>query len=93
MNVQYYIVGVRYNQWHIISSVRILQGELLIEKSKKSVLFDLASGYLIKTAFHGKDGRLYEGAAVQKFVKNGCNYLKTCPNDIEEDNLGELPEF
>ena len=24
---------------------------------------------------------------------NGTRYLKTVPNDIEEDNLGELPTF
>ena len=93
MDVQYYIVGVRYNQRHIISQVRILQGDQLREESKEFVLLCFASGYLIKTAFCGKDGKWYEGAVVQKFVKNGYPYLKTCPNDIEEDNLGELPEF
>lgn len=93
MDVQYYIVGVRYNQRHIISQVRILQGNRLFEKSKRLVILDFASDYLIKTAFRGKDGQWHEGAVVQKFVKNGYPYLKTCPNDIEEDNLGELPEF
>ena len=92
MDVQYYIVGVRYNQRHIISQVRILQGNRLFEKSKRLVILDFASDYLIKTAFRGKDGQWHEGAVVQKFVKNGYPYLKTCPNDIEEDNLGELPE-
>lgn len=93
MDIQYYIVGVRYNPRHIISQVRILQGGQLFEKSKSLVILDFASGYLIKTAFRGKDGQWHEGAAVQKFVKNGYPYLKTCPNDIDEDNLGELPEF
>ena len=93
MDVQYYIVGVRYNPRHIISQVRIWQGDRLFEKSKVLVLLDFASGYLIKTAFRGKDGKWHEGAVVQKFVKNGYAYLKTCPNNIDEDNLGELPEF
>lgn len=93
MDVQYYIVGVRYNQRHTISRVRILQGNQLWEESKAFVLLGFASGYLIKTAFRGKDGKWHEGAVVQKFVKNGYAYLKTCPNNIDEDNLGELPEF
>ena len=93
MGVQYYIVGVRYDKRHTISRVRILQEDQLFEESKVFVLLGFASGYLIKTAFRGKDGKWHGGAVIQKFVKNGYPYLKTYPNDIEEDNLGELPEF
>lgn len=93
MKVQYCIIGVQYDEHHVISKVRIFQNGNIFYESKVFVLIGLASDHLIKTAFQGNDGKWREGATVQQYTRAGRTYLKTAPNDIDEDNLGELPEF
>lgn len=91
--VQYYIVAVRYDHKHHISRVRLLQNGHTFDESKIFVLLGLTSDHLIKTAYQTTAGNYREGAVVTSVTIDGICYLKTEPNQIQEDNLGELPEF
>jgi len=60
--------------------------------TKTEILKLYDSGFHFMTAIRG--GVDYTiGADVDVFTIKGKRFLKTVPNDREEDNLGELPTF
>lgn len=60
--------------------------------SKQNVVSLLANRIPVITAANPPSGG-WETAEVRLIHIDGVAYLRTEPDDIEEDNLGELPEF
>jgi hypothetical protein len=60
--------------------------------SRTEVIAQIKRGTQFHTLYkpHGSD-HLSLGPLVRLFTVNGKDYLRTGPDDIEEDNLGELP--
>ena len=94
-----YIYAVRYEKEkrHISQvNARIDPGTGTLESIrffwKSEILSQIDNGYIVKTMV--KSGEDYiEGAKVIACTINGKRFLKTVANDIEEDNLGGLPNF
>ena len=60
--------------------------------TKSEILAKLDSGWMVITMTKGGKDYIYS-ADVTDYTINGKRYIKTVPNDTEEDNLGELPTF
>lgn len=63
------------------------------EATKSQVIKSIQSGYKFKTIIL-ENNQFKQGEDVRVVTsKEGNEYLRTDANDIEEDNLGELPAF
>ena len=92
----YSISGVRYDVEHkLIQLVRVHTEPshfLLGDYSRHQVVASIRRGdRWITIVQDGVDWRT--GADVHVVTVNGKEYLRTDWNEVEEDNLGELPEF
>ena len=63
------------------------------EFDRDFVISLIQKGYTAKTRVRVYGDTFKDGATVIVWSVKGVNYLKTEPNEIEEDNLGELPLF
>ena len=63
------------------------------ELTRNDVIVKINDGYATKTRIREHGDTYKDGASVLVWSVKGVNYLKTEPNDDEEDNLGELPLF
>ena len=62
--------------------------------SKSKVIKLISDDNTFITIFENKDGTKWKkGEIVNVVSRNGKKYLRTDKNEIEEDNLGELPEY
>jgi len=61
--------------------------------TKNQIITNIISGRRFVTIWKGQDGTLNMGEEVKVVSVNRSAYLRTDRNEIEEDNLGELPEF
>ena len=59
---------------------------------RSSIVSAIERGTSFMTAYD-KGGRWWRGAAVETVLINGTKFIRTDQDRIEEDNLGELPEF
>ena len=57
------------------------------------VLEMLDAGFTVKTRIQIAGDDYEDGASVMATTINDKRYIKTIANEIEEDNLGELPTF
>jgi hypothetical protein len=96
----YLISGVKYSTGTktYISNLRVHEDEgdkvgTSSELSKNEVVKKINSNYTFVTIFKNSEGRWSKGEDVRVYSRNGSSYLRTDSNSIEEDNLGELPEF
>ena len=58
--------------------------------TKENVIKNIEAGYSYCTIMKNNEGNWSKGEEIMVFKRK---YLKTKPNNIEEDNLGNLPEF
>ena len=97
----YLISGVRYSNSYgskRISDLRVhTDGESSVGASstwsKDRVVASIRSRNSFKTIYKGADGNWKKGEDVRVVIINYRDYLRTDANNIEEDNLGNLPEF
>ena len=62
--------------------------------SKSKVINLIGDGNTFITIFENEDGTKWKkGEKVNVVSRNGKKYLRTDKNEIEEDNLGNLPEY
>ena len=61
--------------------------------TRNKVIKYIDDGKSFKTIYKNSGGNCTEGEDVQKIKIGKYYYLRTDANNIEEDNLGELPEF
>ena len=95
MAVAYYIYAVHYkdnDKSTYIDEVRT-ESEYSGPKSRRTVVNDIESGKLVKTAVKQNDGKYYEGQQVNVINVNGSKYLRTDRNNIARDNLENLPTY
>lgn len=94
----YLISAVRYDANHThIDKVEIREdkGEKIgvpYEETRPAVISNHKKGKTYCTITKGKDG-WNKGAMVEILSVNGKEFIRTDKNQIEADNLGELPEF
>lgn len=60
---------------------------------RTEVVASIKAGKTFRTIKIRDDGRWNLGAWVQIVRINGVDFIKTVPNNKEDDNLGELPEL
>lgn len=63
------------------------------EKSRQTVVNSIENGYVYYTVPPDGDGGYTWGDKVEVVEVNGEKFIRTDGNNIEEDNLGELPEY
>ena len=63
------------------------------EKTRTSVVSSIESGTTYVTILKSMDKKWEKGEDVHIVTVKKKNYLRTDANEIEEDNLDELPEF
>jgi hypothetical protein len=61
--------------------------------SSPALINEILSGKKFVTTYKGPDEQYHLGEDVCVVKVNGEYYLRTDPNEITEDNLGELPEY
>ena len=94
----YLIFKVCKDEKNIIKEVAVKQdkGEKLSSEeeyySKSEVINLITKGHSFMTIFKGDNG-WKQGKEVIIVTRNGKKYLKTERNEVEEDNLGKLPEY
>jgi len=95
----YVITHVRYNEHgDRITAVKRRKdaGTTLIEPEEKDrweVIMGLTVGLEYCTAYKNSDGDYVRGEDIHKVNISDTTYLRTDGNEIEQDNLGELPQF
>lgn len=62
-------------------------------KSRSVIINAIKDGFTYVTAFKTSEGNLKKGSIVKIIKINGIEYIKTEENNIERDNLENLPEF
>ena len=88
MDADYYIIAVRKDEYERITYLKTLNGLI---KSRADVVNDIDScGKSVMTAFLKPDGKYYKGAEVHVYKHK---WLRTDQNQIEADNLDNLPAF
>lgn len=95
MDVAYYIYAVHYKDNDTstyIDEVRT-ESEYSGPKTRGTVVSDIESGKLVKTAVKHSDGKYYEGQEVHVITVNGSKYLRTDKNNTAKDNLENLPTY
>ena len=60
---------------------------------RSEVVVSIKAGKKFRTVRRRDDGRWNVGAQVQVVRINMVDFIKTIPNNKEEDNLGELPDL
>jgi hypothetical protein len=94
----YLIAAVQYDsEHHRIVRVRTIEdlGEKLgarREETRDTIISNLKTGKTYVTA-RLKDDQYSKGAPVEIVRARGNEFIRTDRNQIESDNLGELPEF
>jgi len=63
------------------------------EYTKADIINMINDDFVVQTRVHEYGNSYAIGADVVIQSLNGVDYIKTKPNDTEEDNLGELPIF
>ncbi len=96
----YLVSAVRYSNSDrkYISQLRVHkdEGESVgadFELYKNDVVSKINEGYSFVTIIKNSDKKWAKGQKIIVFSRNGINYLRTDANNIEADNLGELPHF
>lgn len=90
-------VKMKNQESHIISvMIYDISGNSLSnhrEMRRQDVVYLLNNKKSIKTLPRGSDGNLNWGDDVSVITIRGVNFIRTDGNQIEKDNLGELPGF
>ena len=60
--------------------------------TKSKVVEKVDADWIVMTSIKKDNGELAHADVIAPTIK-GKRYIKTVPNEIEEDNLGELPTF
>jgi len=63
------------------------------EKSRQAVVESIESGFEYYTVLPDGDGGYTWGDSVEVIPIDGEKFIRTDGNEVEEDNLGELPEY
>lgn len=61
--------------------------------SRSQIVSSIESGYSFITILKTEDDKWKRGEDVHIIEVKGKKYIRTDKNEIEEDNLGELPEL
>ncbi len=97
-NVDWWVHEVSYDDDHSrIVSVKakpVIDGRLGADQiqTRQTVVAAIISGRVYWTMVL-KDGKWVSGAKIEVVPIESEQFLKTEPNNVKEDNLGELPEF
>lgn len=97
--VDYLISGVRYDETQShIDSVRVHQDQgdtigPMFNMTRLDVVQRLGIGQTFMTIYPGQEGNWTRGARVEPIVIGGVTYIRTDPDAIEADNLGDLPRY
>lgn len=62
-------------------------------KSRQEVVQLIEAGTTFKTVYKNESGKWSKGDDVGIVLIRGSKFIRTDGNSIEEDNLGELPEY
>ena len=95
----YAIVGVRYsvNRSRIVKVKRRTDtgNELVdeVEKTREEIVSSMLNGESYVTAREGTNKGWVKGDDVIPYGSDGTDFIRTVGNDVEWDNLGNLPEF
>ena len=89
--MEYYITHVRYKEGErkYIKDVKLSDGSSL---SKFDVIMRIGLGNVFRPKY-SENGQSKIGEIVRIVRGNSMNYIRSGPDDKEEDDLGELPEF
>jgi len=60
--------------------------------SRSQIVSSIESGHSFITILRSEDGKWKRGEDVHVIKVNGKKYIRTDKNEIEEDNLGDLPK-
>lgn len=94
----YVITAVKFKtEKRHIEQVKIMEdnGEQLLAEqitSRQEIVSAIGRGVSFVTAYP-KDGKWQRGDNVEVVIINNTQFIRTDGDRIEEDNLGELPEF
>ena len=97
--VDYLISAVRYDETH--SHIEFLrthedQGDTvgsMFNLARVQVRDRLRIGQTFMTIYAGAGGNWTRGARVEPVVIDGVTYIRTDPDAVEADNLGDLPHY
>jgi hypothetical protein len=91
----YYIYAVHYKDNDTSTYIDEVRTESVTSgaKSRWTVVADIESGKLVKTAVRQSDGKYHEGQVVNVITVNGSKYLRTDKDNTARDNLDHMPTY
>lgn len=95
----YYIEKVRYNRDHtriVWVSVRQDNAAKLgnaYNMVRKQIMSQMQAGKQFMTIFRNPDGKFRKGQKIEMVQVKGIEYLRTDQDELENDQLENLPEF
>lgn len=97
------ITNIKNNEHNVLVSVlmcvinkNVYHGRELSEKkefSKEQIIFFIENGFSVKTAYEISEKEWDKGSQVNVVKFKDGKYLRTDNNNIEEDNLDNLPNY
>lgn len=103
MNEEFLITNIRNDENNVLISVQICvinknalnENELSEKKefSKDQIIFFIENGFSVKTAYEINEKEWNKGSQVNVVKFKDGKYLRTDNNNIEEDNLDNLPNY